>query len=80
MTQPAKRAAIYVRGSSEEQVKGYSLPVQERAGEDFCLSIGWDVVQVYRDEGESARTAAIAKRPGFRTMLEDADNSRATLK
>ena len=76
MNGATKRAAIYVRVSSEEQVQGYSLAAQERTAEAYCQSNGWDVVQVYRDEGRSARTDNITKRPGFAAMLEDADAGR----
>jgi site-specific DNA recombinase len=74
MRNTIKRAAIYVRVSSEEQVQGYSLAAQERAAEAYCQSHGWDVVRIYRDEGRSARTDNIAKRPGFAFMLEDAQS------
>ena len=76
MNRTGKRAAIYVRVSSEEQTQGYSLAAQERAAEAYCEAHGWDVLQVYRDEGRSARTDNITKRPGFAAMLEDADAGR----
>jgi DNA invertase Pin-like site-specific DNA recombinase len=70
MTNLTKRAAIYVRISSEEQVQGYSLAAQERATEIYCKAHGWDITRVYRDEGRSARTDNVAKRPGFVSLLE----------
>ena len=73
MSLKAKRAAIYVRVSSEEQVQGYSLAAQERAAEAYCASHGWEVIHVYRDEGRSARTDNLAKRPAFEEMLRDAE-------
>jgi len=76
MNQTIKRAAIYVRVSSEEQIQGYSLDAQVRATEARCTAHGWSVVNIYRDEGRSARTDNIAKRPGFAAMLDDADNKR----
>ncbi len=74
-TPEAKRAAVYVRVSSEEQVDGYSLAAQERAAEAYCGQHGWEPV-VYRDEGTSARVDDIAKRPAFKQMLSDADAGR----
>jgi len=71
-----RRAAIYVRVSSEEQVQGYSLDAQERASRMYCELHGWDIVNLYRDEGRSARTEQIAKRPAFAKMLEDAEAGR----
>ncbi len=76
MTTSAKRAAIYVRVSSEEQVQGYSLSAQERAAEAYCQSHGWEIVKTYRDEGRSARTDNLTKRPAFEEMLDDAEQGQ----
>jgi hypothetical protein len=73
----ARRAAVYVRVSSEEQVEGYSLAAQERVAEAFCASHGWEPV-VYREEGRSARTDDLAKRPAFARMLADAEAGPST--
>ena len=75
-TSAAKRAAAYVRVSSEEQVEGYSLPAQERAISAYCALHGYNVVARYRDEGKSARTDDLGKRPAFRQMLSDAENGQ----
>ncbi len=79
-TAPAsKRAAIYVRVSSDEQVLGYSLSAQERAITAYCDVHGWDIVARYRDEGKSARSDDAAKRPGFRQLMADAEARRFDL-
>ncbi len=70
-----RRAAVYVRVSTEEQTEGYSLSAQERAGEAYCAQHGWEPI-VYREEGRSARTDDLAKRPAFAQMLEDAEAGR----
>jgi site-specific DNA recombinase len=67
------RAALYVRVSSEEQVQGYSLDAQDRAGRLFCDAHGWEIVRTYRDEGKSARTDDLGKRPAFQHLLNDAE-------
>ncbi len=67
------RAALYERVSSEEQVQGYSLDAQDRAGRLYCETHGWTVVGVYRDEGKSARTDDLTKRPHFARLLADAE-------
>ncbi len=70
------RAAIYLRVSTEEQAdpdEHHSLPAQERACRALCRSRGWQVAQVYKDEGASASKRSIAKRPYFRAMLDDAE-------
>ncbi len=69
----ATRAAIYCRVSSEEQVEGYSLDAQTRATREYVDAHGWQIVAEYRDEGRSARTDDIKKRPQFSAMLEDAE-------
>src|SRR5689334_5646587 len=67
------RAAIYLRVSSEEQVAGYSLDAQERAARAYCAELGWPIVGEYRDEGKSARTDDLSKRPEFARMLADVE-------
>jgi site-specific DNA recombinase len=60
------RAIIYTRVSSEEQVSNLSLDVQEKTCREYCARNGWTVVTVYREEGESAKTA---DRTELRRML-----------
>jgi site-specific DNA recombinase len=69
-------AAIYIRVSSREQVEGYSLDAQRRACAAFCGDRGYNVVATYADEGVSAHTDVIAKRPAFARMLADAEAGR----
>ncbi len=69
------RAGIYYRVSSEEQIDGFSLDAQRRILLDYCAQKGWQVIEEYADEGKSARTDQIAKRPAFKRMLEDAEAS-----
>ena len=72
-------AAIYVRVSSREQVEGYSLEAQLRACREFCAARGYSVVVEYADEGVSAHTDNLAKRPQFSRMLADAEAGRFNL-
>src|SRR5437763_17104889 len=69
-------ASIYVRVSSKEQVEGYSLDAQRRACSDFCTARGFKVVANYADEGVSAHTDNLAKRPDFARLLADAESGR----
>lgn len=48
---------IYTRVSSDEQVKGTSLKSQEVACREYCKNKGIKVLEVYREEGVSAKTA-----------------------
>ena len=66
------RAVGYIRVSSMEQVDGHSLDAQERLFQELCTNRDWEPIGVYRDEGKSAHNDAIAKRPAFRDLLEDA--------
>lgn len=61
-----KRALIYIRVSTAEQVDNYSLETQLSACQDFCRREGLEVDRVFREEGESAKTAA---RPQLQEML-----------
>src|SRR4051812_27183546 len=74
-----KRAGAYVRVSSEEQVEGYSLAAQERAIAAYCEAHDFELVIHYRDEGKSARSDDLSKRPDFRQMLADAEAGRFDL-
>lgn len=67
------RAAIYTRVSTSDQIDGFSLSAQERACRAYCEAHGWEVARHYRDEGISAHSEDIAKRPAFAEMLADAD-------
>ncbi len=64
------KSAIYCRVSSDEQLNGYSIPAQERACLDYCQQHDWEIVGKYVDEGKSAHTDAIVRRPAFRALLD----------
>jgi site-specific DNA recombinase len=68
----ALRAALYARVSTEEQVEGYSLDAQRRAFRQFCEQKGWHVYREYIEEGRSAHTEDVKKRPVFLQASEDA--------
>ena len=67
-----QRAAGYVRVSTEEQVEGHSLDAQRREIARHCERLGLDLVRVYADEGVSAHTEKIERRPGLAALLEGA--------
>lgn len=52
----SNRAVIYCRVSSEEQVKGYSLTIQEKLCREFVSAHGFELVEVFIEKGESAKT------------------------
>ncbi len=63
------RAAVYIRVSSEMQLDGYSLGEQESHCRQSAVARGWEVVKVYVDEAESAKTT---DRPQFQQMMRGA--------
>lgn len=68
------KAALYARVSSEEQVEGYSIDAQRRAFQTLCQNKGWILYHEYIEEGKSARTENISKRPVFKEAIADALN------
>src|SRR5271157_5762474 len=69
------KAVAYVRVSDASQIEGHSLDAQERLFKELCKNRGWEPVRIYREEGRSAHVDAIARRPVFRQLLEDAGKS-----
>jgi DNA invertase Pin-like site-specific DNA recombinase len=68
------KAALYARVSSEEQVEGYSIDAQRRAFQTLCQNKGWISYREYIEEGKSARTENINKRPVFKQTMTDGIN------
>lgn len=65
------RVALYIRVSTEEQaLHGYSLQAQEDELLQFAKEKGYKVVDIYRDEGFSARKPAL-KRKVMQELLAD---------
>lgn len=61
------KGVIYIRVSSEEQVKGTSLEHQDELCRAYCQNKGIEVVEIFREEGASAKTA---KREQFLRSVE----------
>jgi site-specific DNA recombinase len=66
------RAALLARVSSEEQVEGYSIDAQRRAFRQFCEARQWVPKREYIEEGKSAHTDDLRKRPVFKQAIDDA--------
>jgi site-specific DNA recombinase len=49
-------AVIYVRVSTKEQTENLSLPTQLRACEEYCRRQGFEVLERFHEEGESAKS------------------------
>ena len=66
------RAVAYIRVSDASQVEGHSLDAQARLFHQLCQTRGWSPIQVYREEGRSAHSDSLNKRPVLRLLLQDA--------
>ena len=66
-----KRCAIYIRVSTAEQrIDGWSLEAQEAGLRAYAKSMGWKVVEVYADEGKSARKRLKDRKAIHRLMAD----------
>ena len=65
------RVAIYIRVSTQEQaLEGHSIAAQEKIARDYVSRNGYEVVEVYTDEGESGKSTK--HRAAFQQMMADA--------
>jgi DNA invertase Pin-like site-specific DNA recombinase len=63
------KAVGYIRVSTDEQAKeGLSLDLQESRVTAYCQAKGWELLRIYRDEGESGKSLV---RPGIKNLIED---------
>lgn len=67
------RCGIYIRVSTEEQVEGHGLDVQQSQCEAYAAAYGLIVVKVYTDAGLSG-TLSVDDRPGMKEALRAASN------
>jgi len=66
------RAALYTRVSTEEQASdGFSLDAQLTKLKSYCRLEGWEIAEVYCEEGQSGRST---KRPQYQRMMSESDN------
>lgn len=64
------KGIVYIRVSSDEQVKGTSLEFQEETCRKYCQDKGIEVLEVFREEGESAKDLSMHNRKEFLRALE----------
>lgn len=70
-----KICGIYIRVSTEDQAReGFSLPEQESRLRTMCEYKGYEIYDVYKDEGISAKTGNY--RPEFERLLNDIKNKK----
>ena len=66
ITNMIRRAVIYVRVSSPDQVKNFSLDDQEKRCRERAAQMGFEIIEVFREEGKSAKNT---DREGLQKML-----------
>ena len=64
-----KRVGIWIRVSTEDQVRGESPETHERRARLYAEAKGWNVVEVYRLDAMSGKT--VKEYPETKRMLED---------
>src|SRR5258706_9244088 len=63
-----KKAIVYIRVSSEEQVENFSLATQEELCRRDAKYKGYEIAEVFREEGKSAKT--ILGRPELLKLID----------
>jgi site-specific DNA recombinase len=71
-----KHVGIWLRVSTEDQVRGESPETHERRARLYAESKGWHVVTVYRLDAVSGKT--VKEHPEAKRMLEDVRKGRIT--
>ena len=75
-TQEAKRVGIWLRVSTEDQVRGESPEVHERRARLYAEAKGWTVIEVYRLDAVSGKT--VKEHPEAKRMLVDIKDGTIT--
>ncbi len=70
------KAIVYIRVSTEEQVTNNSLENQKAACMDFLAKNDWGLAKIFREEGESAKTA---NRTQFLKAIEYAKQNKGKI-
>lgn len=76
-TAEIKRTVIYLRVSTEEQVDNFSLETQERICVQEAERRGFEVAQIFKEEGRSAKN--ITGRPVLIQMMEFYRKNKKTI-
>jgi len=73
MKQRKLRVAGYIRVSHESQVEGHSLDAQRTEIQRWSEQRDNELVRIYKEEGKSAHTDRIERRPQLMALLQDAE-------
>ena len=69
-----KRAVIYCRVSTDKQAVNYSLETQEKICFDYAERSGFEIIEKFIEEGESAKTADRTKLKELLAFCQDKTN------
>jgi site-specific DNA recombinase len=72
----SKRVGIWIRVSTEEQVRGESPEHHERRARLYAEAKGWNVIEVYRLDATSGKT--VKELPETKRMLADTKSGHIT--
>lgn len=72
-----KTLHCYVRVSSQEQISGHSLDVQEQHGKNMAKRLGYKY-KIFREEGRSANYEDTLNRPQLTQLLEECKAGKVT--
>ncbi|WHY34216.1 recombinase family protein [Cytobacillus firmus] len=67
------RAAIYIRVSTEEQAQNFSLKAQEEVVKEYAERKGYELYDVYCDDGYSGKDF---NRPEIQRLFKDLYNDK----
>ena len=67
------KVAGYIRVSDESQVEGHSLDAQRTEIRRWSEQRENELVRIYEEEGKSAHTDRIERRPQLMALLQDAE-------
>ncbi|MCK9345049.1 MAG: recombinase family protein [Candidatus Pacebacteria bacterium] len=76
VSKDSKRVGIWIRVSTEDQVRGESPETHERRARLYAEAKGWDVVEVYRLDALSGKT--VKEYPETKRMLADIASEHIT--
>ena len=66
-----KKAALYIRVSTQEQIEGYSIDSQKEKLINYCKAMDFNIYNIYIDPGY---TGSNIKRPALQQIINDIDN------
>ena len=72
----SKRVGIWIRVSTEDQVRGESPETHERRARLYAEAKGWNVIEVYRLDAVSGKT--VKETPEAKKMLADIKDGHIT--